>query len=153
VKKILLSRQFIAEAVTSLTLVFIVAAAGVLPEIGGIFFSDGSKRAGLFPALILTPICFIVLLLAKYEAMRYWHKLEREKDIEKLDSPVRFAVRIFVIIILYPLVFPLSPLLVFMIGSLLSVIIGLTNALGVISAILAVIAIILLVLGISLLRQ
>ena len=151
VKGILVSPQFITEAAVSLTLIFIVSAAGVFPEIGGIFFPDGSKRAGLFPALILTPICFFVLLLSKYEAMRYWHKLEREKDIEKLDNPMRYAVRILIIVILYPIIFPLSPLLGFMIGSLISIIIGVTNALGAISAILAVISIILLILGVSLL--
>ena len=150
-RQILSSKEFIAEAAVCITLIFTVSLAGVFPEIGGIFFPDGSKRAGLFPALILTPICFAVLLLAKYEAMRYWHKLEREKDIEKLDSPGRFVIRVAVIVILYPIIFPFSPLLVFMIWSLISIIVGVTNSLGVITAIAAAVAIILTVLGISLL--
>lgn len=151
IKAIISSPKFITEAAASISLVAIVSLAGAFPEVGGIFFSDGSQNAGFFPALILSPICFIELLLAKYEALRYWHKLEREKDIEKLDTPHRFILRIAVVVVLYPTIFPFSPLLVFIIWSFISVIVGVTNAIGVISAIAAVLMIILLVLCISLL--
>jgi hypothetical protein len=126
--------------------VLLSALFGAFPEIGGIFFSEGAHRDGLFPALIMTPLLFLIHLLTKYEAKRYWLVLHRKHSLDSL-SVVRFVITLLALIFLYPIIFPFAPLLGFMIFTFFNVIAKISEALTVLGFILATLAIVLIILS------
>ena len=151
IKRTLGDARSISEVITLHLLIAISACLGAFPEIGGIFFDSG-YRSGIFPTAVLTPICFAITLLAKYEAARHHQKLYRENNLEKVESPLWFAARLITVAILYPLAMPLSPLLGYAIFSLGAVVVRITVVLSILGAIAGFIALILLLYGIVVLR-
>ncbi len=120
--------HILAEIITTLSLVSVTAVIGGFSEIGNIFF-NGAHRGGWFPLVIITPICFLLVLTSKYEARRYWCYLNKTCNLERVTSPKSFYKRFALIFFLYPIVFPYSPLLVFFAISLCSIIVSLFGAL------------------------
>ena len=150
VASIFKSRIFWIEAAVTVGLVSLIALIGGFPCFGRIFFEDGRWDGGWFPAAILAPCTFILLLLAKYEARRYWVALSLIGEVEKkLDSPLRFIGRIAVIVILYPVIFPFSPLIAYVAWNFVAVIIQVTNAFSLIGTILGILVLTTLVYIIS----
>ena len=76
IKRIVRSRTFAIEASLTAAVTALLALVGAFPCYGRIFYEDGRWDGGWFPAVILTPICVALLLLAKYEARRYWVALK-----------------------------------------------------------------------------
>ena len=142
VKLVFTTPHFLTELITTLTLISLTALIGGFSEIGSTFF-DGTHRGGWFPLVIITPICFVLFLSAKYEARRYWHYLNRINDIEKVTLPKYFYKRFLLIFFLYPLVFPYSPLLVFFAYSFASIIISIFGALTLIGLVVITISLLL----------
>ena len=136
---IIRSRTFIVEAAVTVGLISLLAVLGAFSCFGKIFFEDGRWNGGWFPVIILAPMSFILLLLSKYEARRYWVDLLRRGEEKRLDSPMRFMARMATIFILYPVVFPLAPLLAFMVWNLIAILIQITNAFSVIGTLIGII--------------
>lgn len=139
VHDIIRSRIFIVETAITVGLISLLAVLGAFSCFGRIFFEDGRWDGGWFPLVILAPLTFILLLLSKYEARRYWTHLFRTGEEKRLDSPWRLFARMATIFILYPLVFPLAPLLAFIAWNFIAVLIQLTNAFSVIGTIVGII--------------
>ncbi len=142
-----------AEMLTTHIIIALSAALGAFPEIGGMF-PEGYKmpEAGWFPALILTPICFIFSILSKYEAARFYYKLYIEGDTKKLSTPLWFIMRLAFIILLYPLILPLAPILIYMIISLFFMFAEISAILSVIGTLAAIALSIFIIWGIKVLR-
>ncbi|MBQ9069798.1 MAG: hypothetical protein IJY23_00420 [Clostridia bacterium] len=131
VSDILKTPHLLFEIITSLVCCAIAALLGGFYEVGGIFF-ESAHRSGWFPTVIMLPLCFIPAVLSKYEARRYWYKLERENTLDKVTKPIRFFLRLSLIFVLYPTLFPLSPLLAGAIYSIFAIIFTLFGALTVV---------------------
>ena len=150
--KIIRSASFITEALATAVLLSLTALLGAFSCFGRIFYEDGRWDGGWFPIVVLVPVCLVLLLLSKYEARRYWVSLKLIGEVEaKLDRPWRLFFRLALICILYPTVFPFSPLLVFIIWNFISVIIKVTDTITVFGTIAAIIALFIIVYVISLL--
>jgi hypothetical protein len=145
------SARTLAEIITLHALIAVSAFLGAFSYVGGIFFESG-YRSGLFPALVFTPICFIITLFAKYEASRHHAKLYNENNLEKVTSPFWFASRLISVAILYPLAMPLSPLLGYAIFTFGAIIVRITVVLSILGAIAGFIALVFLIWGILVLR-
>lgn len=142
---IIRSKIFLAEAITCTALIAFLSFVGVFSEFGGMFYPGGSHSGGWLPTVMLAPTAFLIMLFAKYEVHRHLWRLNRNKELHILNSRPRLALRIVMIALMYPIVYPLFPILIFMIITLGSVIITLTNALSVIGFIAAIAVIVLAV--------
>lgn len=138
-KLVFTTPHLLAELVTTLTLVALTALIGGFAEIGSIFF-DATHRGGWFPLVIITPICFVLFLNGKYEARRYWFYLNRIGELERVASPASFYKRFLLVLFLYPIFFPYSPLLVFIAFSVGSITVSIFGALTLIGFIIAAVA-------------
>ena len=137
---VLKTPHLICEIATSLLCAALTAMLGGFYEIGGIFF-ESAHRAGWFPTVIIVPFFFISAVTSKYEARRYWLKLNRENNLEKVTKSYRYALRMIVILFIYPAFFPLSPILAGAVYSIFAIIFTLFGALTMVG-IIAVIALI-----------
>lgn len=151
IKKAFTCKRSLCEITVTHTLIAISAILGAFPYIGGMFL-EKMPTYGYFPALVLTPICLICTLLAKYEAARHWKTLDHENNMEKITAPSWFIIRIITVILIYPTVLPLSPLLGYMIYSIGAIFVQMTVVMTAIGAVLALIALILLLWASSLIR-
>ena len=145
---ILKSRNFILETSVCLTLTFFAALFGIFPELSNTFFADSSHRVGYFSPLILVPLCFIISLFTKYEARRYWYELYLKHDLDTLSVP-KFILTLSAILFMYPTVFPLAPILVFMVITAFGVFIKISKVLTLLGTVTAIFFLVILVLGIS----
>lgn len=152
ISDIIHSRTFITEAAVTVGLIVLLAVIGAFSCFGRIFFEDGRWDGKWFPAVILAPVTFVLLLLSKYEARRYWVDLSLRGEEKRLDNPCRLFARMAIIFILYPIVFPLAPLLAFMVWNLVAVLIQITNAFSVIGTIVGIVVLSTLVYIISFTR-
>lgn len=139
------------EAAFTLLPMLLASLFGAFAELPRIFFPEGDMDGGLLPAVIIIPLCLVIFLLSKYEARRYWLKLWRENQLKKLDTGWRLFLRIAILTVMYPTVYPLAPLLIFAAISLGAIVAELTDALTVLGLILAVALLIGAVYGIKLL--
>ena len=139
IRRIFTAPHILAELITTLTLISLTALLGGFYEIGSIFF-DGAHRGGWFPFVIITPICLLLFISAKYEARRYWLYLNKTGELERVTKPSRFYKRFALVFFLYPLVFPYSPLLAFFAISFVAIIVSIFGALTVVGIIIVAVA-------------
>lgn len=152
IKRIFTAPHILAELITTLTLISLTALLGGFYEIGSIFF-DGSHRGGWFPLVIITPICLLLFISAKYEARRYWFHLNKTGELERVTKPSSFYKRFALVFFLYPLVFPYSPLLAFFAISFATIILSIFGALTVAGIIIVAISSLLFVFVIPMLKR
>ena len=134
---ILKTPHLIFEIATSLVCAVITAMLGGFYEFGGIFF-ESAHRSGWFPTVITVPLFLISTVTSKYEARRYWVKLNRENNLEKVTKSYRFILRLVIILFIYPAFFPLSPILAGAIYSIFAVIFTLFGALTTVGIIVVI---------------
>ncbi len=151
IKRIFSSRMALTEMSVTLLSVALAASIGAFSFLGGMFPS-GLPKNGWFPVLVMAPVTFIVSVWAKYEAARYYEKLNEEHDLEKLLSPLWIIRRILIITVLYPIAAPLVPLFLFAIISMFSVFAKMSAVFTAIALIIGFAALILLILGIKIMR-
>ena len=150
-REIFSSAETHVEATASTLPLLLIAAIGGFSEIPRIFFPGGEHDAGFIAPLVLLLPCLISFYLSRYEARRLWLRLWREKNPKKLSTLWGLALRFAIIFILYPVVYPWAPLLIFVLFSLGAIIAELSNALSILGLIAAVAAVIAIALGIRLL--
>ncbi len=151
IKNVFKTPTLICETTITHVIIALCAILGAFPHIGGMFF-EKMPMSGYFPAVVLTPVCFVLSLLSRYEAARCFYKLDRENNIEKILNPLWFIARMVIIAVLYPVAFPLAPILVYAIFSILAVIARISALLTVLGLVIAVIFLLFLIWGISVLR-
>ncbi len=76
-------------------------------------FPSGMPVGNWLAAVTVTPVCFILTLIAKYEAARLYSKSARDGDIDKYMTTRWLALRIAIIFILYPIAAPFAPILLY----------------------------------------
>ncbi len=140
IANILKTPHLIIEIAVSLVFTAITALIGGFYEIGGIFF-DSTHRGGWFPTVILLPICFAISIFAKYEARRYWIKLNRENNLEKVTRPYALVLRMIIILFMYPLLFPLAPIMAAAVYSAFAILFTLFKTLTIVGIIIVLILI------------
>ena len=140
ITSILKTPHLLLEIAISLIFTSVTALLGGFYEIGGIFF-ESAHRGGWFPTVILLPICFTCSILAKYEARRYWMKLNRENNLEKVTRPYAFILRMVIILFMYPLLFPLAPIMAAAVYSAFAILFTLFRALTIVGLIIVIILI------------
>lgn len=140
ISRILKAPNLLIETGTTIILTALTALVGGFYEIGGIFF-ESAHRSGWFPTVILVPICLVFSIMSKYEARRYWAKLNRENNIEKVTRPAPFVMRLVIIFFMYPAVFPLAPLMAGAIYSIFAIMFTLFKTLTIVGIIIVLILI------------
>ncbi len=115
-KKIFIDKGFIAEAIAIIATLSLAAAIGASPEIAGMFyFAEGKSphSSGILPMLATLLISAALLLICRYEAVRYWKVLERQGTLDETVTKKKLIIRLVIVCIAYPLAFPFLPLIAF----------------------------------------
>ena len=99
----------------------------------------------LLSLCVLVPIFFFISLFSEYEIRRYRLELIARRETGKHASVVKFVLKLLVICVMYPLVFPYAPYLLFMLISFFALVGALVSILSVIGFIAAVAALIALI--------
>ncbi len=139
-----------AEIVTTSLFVAMAAMLGAFPSVA-LMFPFPVPAAGLCPAILLAPICFTISLLSRFEAARYFYKLDEDDKIQKLLSPMWLVGRALLILVLYPITSPFVPIVLFAAISLFSIFAKISALLTVLGMLLGIAALILLIWGIRVL--
>ncbi len=150
-KHIFTSGRFIAEFITEAVLTALFAALGFFISFGGMF-PNGMPLGIFLPVICITPILFCLSVFSKYEAARFYSKLERENEIDKLLSVKWLINHLVLIMVLYPIAAPFSPLLVFAVYTIFKLILEITALFTVFTSVIIVLVLILIVWGIRVLR-
>lgn len=154
-KKILTSYEYIAETVVLIIGVTLFSLGGILTEGFACFYGsaeapDLHKR--LLPLIFFIPIVFFVNLFSHYEARRYWRHLLNLGNFKKLGDKLPLIFRSLAILILYPLVFPYAPMVVYMFVTVFAVLAMVAKVLTILGFVLFIALLFLLGIGISRLK-
>lgn len=118
-------------------------------EYAYIFSVSGILKRGFLGYFVIALICalvvFVLSLLTRYEAIRYWFNLKRKKDIKRLSSKTIMIIRAVCVIAIYPLAAPYLPYLAFIIFTLFRLAVTLASILTMFGLILSIIALILVI--------
>lgn len=155
IKRIASSYEFIVETALVGAIITAVSLTGFFPEGVRCFFGEASydtTARTLMPLATFLPTTLLTSLFARYEARRYWCHLINVNGFEKLDRKLPLILRALLILILYPLVFPYAPFVVYMFVTVFAVLAKVAKVLTVIGVILAVCLIFFLTIGVSRLR-
>lgn len=109
-------KYFFIESLSTLLTLSLSALLGACPEITGMFYFKEGKSpyaSGFFPFIFTLLIVSVIILFARYETVRYWKALYAKENLKELQSKPRLIIRIAAIVILYPIVFPYMPLLLY----------------------------------------
>lgn len=133
-RRILKTPEFLFEVGIATVLVSLLLPLGIFYEAELLFDFAGGLRYLFIYAVYITAF-FFINLNAKYETRRHWKQLYETRSLDTLDSRWRFALKGALILILYPFTVPLSPVLVFLcinVYTVLSAVLGLFSATGLI---------------------
>ncbi len=150
-KALFSSRAAIFELITTHSIIALASLLGAFISFKGMF-PEGIEVGNWLAAVTITPLCFILSLLSKYEAARYYEKLRQNSDIEKLMTPRWLIIRLALLVFLYPIAAPFAPLLLFAGISVFAILAKLSSILTVLGVIAAFAALIFAIWGIKVLR-
>ncbi len=111
-KRLFSSGTAIAELISVHLLLAVAALLGAFISFPKMW-EGGMPVGNWLPAITLTPVFLILYLLSKYEAARYYSKLEKDGELEKLLTPRWLIIRIVILVILYPIVTPFAPIILY----------------------------------------
>ena len=109
-------KNILVEGIAIIAFTSLAAALGASREIGGMFYFDDGVSPysnGIIPFSVTAVITFLLFLLTRYEATRYWLVLKRQGAIDETITMKRLIIRLIIIAIAYPLAFPFMPLIAF----------------------------------------
>jgi len=155
IKKILSSYEFISETAVLIAGVCLFSSFGWLAEGYACFF--GKYEAPelyrtLLPLATFIPTVFFTSLLSRYEARRYWCQLINIRNFSRLDEKLPLILRSLAILIMYPLVFPYAPFVVYMLITVFAVLAKIARVLTVLGVALVGAFIFLITVGLSRLK-
>ena len=154
-RKILTSYEFIAETLVMLIGVTLFSIGGILTEGFACFYGSAEApdiHKKLLPLIFFIPIVFLVNLFSHYEARRYWIHLLNIGKFKKLGEKLPLIFRSLAILILYPLVFPYAPMVVYMFVTVFAVLAKIAQVLTILGFVLFIALLFLLGIGISRLK-
>ncbi len=146
------STRFLTEFITVILTVAFCSYVGLFSALVGMF-PPSISVGGWFPTAVLLPICSVSLIFSKYEAARYFEKLKEEHDLEKVQKPSWFLIRLVLLAICYPICAPMTPIVAFTVFSLFSVFAKISAILTVLGTIAAFIILALIIRGIRILKS
>ncbi len=152
---IIKDRVFILETAGALILLTLISLVGGMGELAGVFVHEGEPDSALIkflPLAVYIPLTVVISLVRRYDLRRYFRILYIKGELDALDSRFKMLLRLFAIFVLYPLVFPYAPLLVFVLFSFASIFVSLTALLTVAGFIALCVLLILLIVGIAYIR-
>ncbi len=120
-KELFLNKYFVFEAIGAAFISSLFALLGSAFEIAGMFyFRDGRSAysSGFIPFIVTLAITLLISFSARYEATRWWERLEREKSLDDVTKKSKIIFRTFATIFIYPIATPFLPLFAFMIITL-----------------------------------
>ena len=144
-KQIFMCKSFFGEALGISTVITISALLGAMPEIFGMFYLGEGRSpysSGIFPALIILPLVFVLCLWQRLEAVRYWRELYRTANLDVIENKPRLIFRILFIVIFYPICLPFLPIVAYIAMTIFSLTASLALAMTVPVFILTVILVI-----------
>ena len=139
---ILKSSDFWIETLPVLMLTALFCSFGGFYEVGYVIFEVG--KAPLWStralALIFVPLLFSVSLFCRYEVHRYYAVLIKRGEEYRVDSKPRLVGKVFLVLLMYPLLFPYAPMVLFLILTFVGIVGALISVMTLIGFILAVVA-------------
>ncbi len=153
--EIISSVDFLLETLTSFALSVIFSLLGGFYEVTfTVFPADGAPiwAYRFLPTAAMPLLLIIISLLCRFEIRRYFAELIRKGGERRIESKTKFVLKLILIFLMYPLVFPYSPYLLFIIINFISILAALINLLTLLGFIAAVVSAICLVIGIMRLK-
>ncbi len=108
-KRILRTPTLIAEILSAVLIILTASLLGAFYTFSYILPEGMPSLGSWFPAVTLTPICLISALLSKYEAVRFYRKLDKKHSLEEFKPTSWFIKRMLLLAPLYTLGWPLIP--------------------------------------------
>jgi len=145
---ILHSPEFWLETAPALALALLFSFFGGFYEVVYAIFPLGKAPAWsyrLLPVVVITPLFFLVSLICRYEIHRYWVELIKKNDNERVKSKAKFALKLAVIFLMYPLVFPYTPYVAFVIITFFGLVGALVSVLSILGFIAAAVGLVFLI--------
>ncbi len=146
-RRIIKSPVFLLETLSAVLMIAVLSLFGAADEIVGVFFIESEPTAAvrlILPTAVYAPSFFVISLLCRYEIRRYFRRLAVTGNLEVLENRFKMGLRVFAIFVLYPLVFPYAPLLVYVAFSFISIFVSISALLTAVGVIVALVFIILL---------
>ena len=117
--RVLSSRKEFFEMLSSFLSVFILTAAGAFFEpVAAIPVSMPIPVSRILNCGVILFCIIPIDIFARVDVRRFWYESVRMHEEDRLFKPARAILRAFVILIIYPFVFPFTPLLLFAFGTL-----------------------------------
>ena len=142
---ILKSLDFWLETLPVVILSVVFAIFGGFYETVFTVFPEGKAPEfahRLFPLASIPLLLFLTSLFCRYEIHRYWADLYKKGEENKVDSKVKFLLKLCIVFAMYPLVYPYAPIILYviitffgMVGALISIL----SVLGFIASVTGVI--------------
>lgn len=155
IKKILTSYEFLCETAVLVLGIAVLSYLGVLTEGYSCFFGKYEApelHRSLLPMLTFIPILLFTSLFSRYEARRYWCQLINLRNLGRLDEKLPLILRSLAILVLYPLVFPYAPMVVYMFITVFAVLAKIAKLLTLFGVLVVGVIIFFITIGISRLK-
>lgn len=131
-RQILRTPEFLLESGGAIALFSLFAPLGVFYEAELLFAFAGGFRYAFIYVIYITAF-LLINLNAQYETHRHWKQLYETRSLDSLNSRWRFALKLALILLIYPFTIPLSPVLVFLcinVYTIMSAVLGLFSTVG-----------------------
>ena len=131
-RQILRTPEFLLESGGAIALFSLFAPLGVFYEAELLFAFAGDFRYVFIYVTYITAF-LLINLNAQYETHRHWKQLYETRSLDSLNSRWRFALKLALILLIYPFTIPLSPVLVFLcinVYTIMSAVLGLFSTVG-----------------------
>lgn len=146
------SREFLMETIPAVILSVVFAFFGGFYETVYTVFFIGKVPLWAFkviPTATMPIIVFLVSLFCRYEIHRYWAELCKKGEENRVESKTKFALKIVTVLAMYPLVFPYSPYILFLLITFFGAVGALISLLSVLGFIIAVAGLIFGIIGLQ----
>lgn len=152
---ILKGKEFWLRTLPVILLAIPVSLWGGFFEVGYVIFEVGKAplwARKLLPVVTVPLLLFLTALFCRYEIHRYYCVLIKRGEEYRVESKVKMGLKILVIALMYPLIFPYAPYLIFMIITFFGIVGALIGALTVVGFIAAAVGLVFGVYGLGKLK-
>ncbi len=137
--------------IASVSIVLLASLIGVFVPFK-YMFPEEMQIGTWFAALVLTPISSLLYIFSKYEATRYFKKLDKGKRLDEFNT-MRFLIkRLILLTIMYLFLSPLAPIAALVLYSFFNVMVMMSEIMTVIGFIAAIVLLIVMIWAVKLLR-
>lgn len=147
---ILKTQKFWLETLPVVALAVLFSLFGGFYETVYTVFFIGSAPDWAFRLLPLSSmpiLLFAISLFCRYEIHRYWYELIKKGEECRVESKVKFALKLLLVFLMYPILFPYAPYVIFLVISFFGVVGALVSVLSVLGFIAAAAGIVFGIIG------